>query len=117
MKFGDFSVAPPNVHLKEVKAERISAITRVEVQGLPINARLCCVSPGNLVHFISGDVVPPDTTLVFEIHLLDVWNKADLVVTKTIATPKDCKRSVMRTDFVRYHFNGTLLDGTAFDSR
>ena len=65
----------------------------------------------------TGEVVPPDSTLVFDIHLLDVWNKADLVVTKSVTTPKDCKRSVMRTDFVRYHFNGTLLDGTAFDSR
>ncbi|CAJ1080990.1 peptidyl-prolyl cis-trans isomerase FKBP10 [Xyrichtys novacula] len=65
---------------------------------------------------LTGDVIPPDATLVFEIQLLDVWNKADLVVTKTITTPKDCKRSVMRTDFVRYHFNGTLLDSTAFDS-
>lgn len=65
----------------------------------------------------TGDVIPPDTTLVFDIHLLDLWNKADMVVTKTITTPKDCKRSVMRTDFVRYHFNGTLLDGTVFDSR
>lgn len=65
----------------------------------------------------SGDVVPPDATLVFDIHLLDLWNTADLVVTTTITTPKDCKRSVMRTDFVRYHFNGTLLDGTVFDSR
>ncbi len=53
---------------------------------------------------------------MFDIHLLDLWNKADLVVTKTISTPKDCTRSVMRTDFVRYHFNGTLLDGSVFDS-
>lgn len=64
-----------------------------------------------------GEVVPPDSTLVFDVHLLDVWNRADLVVTKSVTTPKDCKRSVMRTDFVRYHFNGTLLDGTVFDSR
>lgn len=66
---------------------------------------------------LSGDVVPPDATLVFDIVLLDLWNKADLVATKTISTPQDCKRSVMRTDFVRYHFNGTLLDGTVFESR
>lgn len=79
---------------------------------------LCCVSPSNLhLTMFTGDVVPPDATLVFDIHLLDLWNKADLVVTKTITTPKACKRSVMRTDFVRYHFNGTLLDGTTFDSR
>lgn len=64
-----------------------------------------------------GDAVPPDATLVFDVQLLDLWNKDDLVVTKTVSTPKDCKRSVMRTDFVRYHFNGTLLDGTPFDSR
>lgn len=55
--------------------------------------------------------------LVFDIHMLDVWNRADLVVTESVATPKDCKRSVMRGDFVRYHFNGTLLDGSRFDSR
>lgn len=74
--------------------------------------------PFNLhLTMFAGDVIPADATLVFDIHLLDVWNKADLVVTKTITTPKDCKRSVMRTDFVRYHFNGTLLDGTVFDSR
>ena len=66
---------------------------------------------------LSGDVVPPDATLVFDLHLLDLWNNADMVVTKTISTPKDCRRSIMRTDFARYHFNGTLLDGTLFDSR
>lgn len=54
---------------------------------------------------------------MFDLQLLDVWNTADLVVTETVTTPKDCTRSVMRTDFVRYHYNGTLLDGTAFDSR
>lgn len=65
----------------------------------------------------SGDMVPPDATLVFDVLLIDLWNKADLVMTTTITTPQDCKRSVKRTDFVRYHFNGTLLDGTIFDSR
>lgn len=64
-----------------------------------------------------GDAVPPDATLVFDLQLLDVWNTADMVATKTVTTPKECTRSVMRTDFVRYHYNGTLLDGTAFDSR
>lgn len=67
--------------------------------------------------FILGDAVPPDTTLVFDLVLLDIFNRADQVQTKVISTPKDCRRSVMRTDFVRFHFNGTLLDGTVFDSR
>ncbi|XP_058649504.1 peptidyl-prolyl cis-trans isomerase FKBP10 isoform X2 [Onychostoma macrolepis] len=64
----------------------------------------------------AGDKVQPDTTLVFDLVLLDIFNRADQVQTKVISTPKECKRSVMRTDFVRFHFNGTLLDGTVFDS-
>lgn len=89
------------------------------LQGMCVNERRTLTVPPHLAHGSTGagDVVPPDATLVFDIHLLDLWNKADLVVTTTITTPKDCKRSVMRTDFVRYHFNGTLLDGTIFDSR
>ncbi|KAK2820439.1 hypothetical protein Q5P01_023398 [Channa striata] len=88
------------------------------LQGMCVNERRTITVPPQFAYGSTGagDVVPPDATLVFDIHLLDLWNKADLVVTKTITTPKDCKRSVMRTDFVRYHFNGTLLDGTVFDS-
>ncbi|XP_008296724.1 peptidyl-prolyl cis-trans isomerase FKBP10-like [Stegastes partitus] len=88
------------------------------LQGMCVNERRTVTVPPHLAYGSTGagDVVPPDTTLVFDIHLLDLWNKADMVVTKTVTTPKDCKRSVMRTDFVRYHFNGTLLDGTTFDS-
>ncbi|KAM7381589.1 hypothetical protein PAMA_012431 [Pampus argenteus] len=88
------------------------------LQGMCVNERRTITVPPHLAYGSAGagDVVPTDTTLVFNVHLLDLWNKADLVVTKTITTPKDCKRSVMRTDFVRYHFNGTLLDGTIFDS-
>ncbi|XP_077407949.1 peptidyl-prolyl cis-trans isomerase FKBP10-like isoform X1 [Vanacampus margaritifer] len=86
--------------------------------GMCVNERRTVTVPPHLAYGSTGagDVIPPDATLVFEINLLDLWNKADLVVTNTIRTPKDCKRSVMRSDFVRYHYNGTLLDGTTFDS-
>uniref|UniRef100_A0A8C1VTC4 peptidylprolyl isomerase n=1 Tax=Cyprinus carpio TaxID=7962 RepID=A0A8C1VTC4_CYPCA len=81
-----------------------------------------CVNERNIpkhtfyIHQTKCDKVPPDTTLVFDLVLLDIFNRADQVQTKVISTPKKCKRSVMRTDFVRFHFNGTLLDGTVFDS-
>ncbi|XP_008312025.1 peptidyl-prolyl cis-trans isomerase FKBP9 [Cynoglossus semilaevis] len=88
------------------------------LQGMCVNERRTITIPPQMAYGSTGagDVVPPDATLVFDIVLLDLWNKADLVATKTISTPQDCKRSVMRTDFVRYHFNGTLLDGTVFES-
>ncbi|KAM4525453.1 peptidyl-prolyl cis-trans isomerase FKBP9 [Odontesthes bonariensis] len=88
------------------------------LQGMCVNERRTITIPPHLAYGSTGagDTVPPDATLVFDVVLLDLWNKVDLVVTKTISTPKDCRRSVMRTDFVRYHFNGTLLDGTVFDS-
>ncbi|XP_073773521.1 peptidyl-prolyl cis-trans isomerase FKBP9 isoform X3 [Danio rerio] len=83
-----------------------------------INERRKITVPPHLAHGSkgAGDTVPPDTTLVFDLVLLDIFNRADQVQTKVISTPKDCRRSVMRTDFVRFHFNGTLLDGTVFDS-
>uniref|UniRef100_A0A667Z0U7 peptidylprolyl isomerase n=1 Tax=Myripristis murdjan TaxID=586833 RepID=A0A667Z0U7_9TELE len=88
------------------------------LQGMCVNERRTVTVPPHLAYGSTGagDKIPPDTTLVFDLHLLDLWNKADLVVTKTIFTPKDCTRSVMRSDFVRYHYNGSLLNGTVFDS-
>ncbi|RXN32786.1 peptidyl-prolyl cis-trans isomerase FKBP10-like protein [Labeo rohita] len=40
----------------------------------------------------AGDKVPPDATLVFDLVLLDIFNRADQVQTKVISTPKECKR-------------------------
>lgn len=65
----------------------------------------------------AGDLVPPDSILHFDVLLLDVWNPEDGVQTKTYHTPSVCTRKVEVSDFVRYHYNGTLLDGTLFDSR
>uniref|UniRef100_A0A8C8ILY6 peptidylprolyl isomerase n=1 Tax=Oncorhynchus tshawytscha TaxID=74940 RepID=A0A8C8ILY6_ONCTS len=88
------------------------------ILGMCVNEKRKVTVPPHLAYgsLGAGDVVPPDSTLVFDLMLLDMWNKADLVVTETVSSPRDCKRSVKRTDFVRYHFNGTLLDGTPFDS-
>lgn len=71
--------------------------------------RLCC--------FPTAGLIPPDATLYFDVVLLDVWNKADTVQTTILLRPPHCRRMVQNSDFVRYHYNGTLLDGTAFDNR
>lgn len=64
-----------------------------------------------------GDIIPADSILHFDVLLLDVWNPEDGVQIKTYHTPSNCSRKVEVSDYIRYHYNGTLLDGTLFDSR
>lgn len=74
-------------------------------------------SPTTLMPILTAGLIPPDATLYFDLVLLDVWNKADSVQVSTLQRPPQCTRMVRDTDFVRYHYNGTLLDGTTFDTR
>lgn len=69
------------------------------------------------LYSLSGDVIPPDSTLHFDVLMLDIWNTDDKVQIQTYHKPESCNRSVQVSDYVRYHYNGTLLDGTLFDSR
>nr|XP_009686067.1 PREDICTED: peptidyl-prolyl cis-trans isomerase FKBP10 [Struthio camelus australis] len=64
---------------------------------------------------LSG-LIPPDATLYFDVIMLDIWNKNDKLQITTLSKPERCNRTVENSDFVRYHYNGTLLDGTPFDS-
>lgn len=66
---------------------------------------------------LTGGVIPPDAVLVYDVLLLDVWNAEDKVDIRTISKPASCNRTTVASDFVRYHYNGTLLSGAAFDSR
>uniref|UniRef100_A0AAY5KQ33 peptidylprolyl isomerase n=1 Tax=Esox lucius TaxID=8010 RepID=A0AAY5KQ33_ESOLU len=88
------------------------------VQGMCVNERRKVTVPPHLAYGSvgAGDVIPPDTVLVFDVVLLDIWNSEDKVQTRTLSKPETCKRFVEATDFVRYHYNGTLLNGVPFDS-
>lgn len=66
--------------------------------------------------FIAG-VIPPDSVLHFDVLLMDIWNSEDQVQIHTYFKPPSCPRTIQVSDFVRYHYNGTFLDGTLFDSR
>lgn len=66
---------------------------------------------------LEGGVIPPDAVLVYDVLLLDVWNAEDKVDIRTISKPSTCNRTTAASDFIRYHYNGTLLSGAAFDSR
>lgn len=62
-------------------------------------------------------MIPSEATLVFDVMLLDVWNKDDDVEIRLLFKPLSCRRSVQRGDFVRYMYNGSLINGTNFESR
>lgn len=64
-----------------------------------------------------GTAVPPQASLVFSVLLVDFHNPKDGVSLEQLEVPASCKRRAVTGDFVRYHYNGTLMDGTLFDSR
>ncbi|XP_047664031.1 peptidyl-prolyl cis-trans isomerase FKBP10 [Tachysurus fulvidraco] len=88
------------------------------VVGMCVNERRKITIPPHLGYGISGagTMIPSDATLVFDVFLLDVWNKDDGVDTRLLFKPLSCRRSVQHGDFVRYLYNGSLINGTNFKS-
>ncbi|XP_056143308.1 peptidyl-prolyl cis-trans isomerase FKBP10 isoform X2 [Lampris incognitus] len=88
------------------------------MQGMCVNERRKITVPPHLAYgsMGTGGVIRPDAVLLFDVLLLDIWNSEDKVQTRTLSEPASCKRTAVATDFIRYHYNGTLLCGTPFDS-
>ncbi|XP_073714410.1 peptidyl-prolyl cis-trans isomerase FKBP9 [Misgurnus anguillicaudatus] len=86
--------------------------------GMCVNERWMIKVPAELAYGKNGygDIIPPDSVLHFDVLMLDIWNKEDKVQIQTYYKPEECNRTVQVSDYVRYHYNGTLLDGTLFDS-
>lgn len=64
-----------------------------------------------------GKRIPPFATVVFDVKIIDFHNPKDDVVVNVTKPVEGCPRRLETTDFVRYHYNGTLADGTVFDTR
>lgn len=61
---------------------------------------------------VTGDIIPPSTVLVFDIHVIDFHNPKDTVDIQTTYRPEPCNETTEANDLVRYHYNCTLVDGT-----
>ncbi|KAF3846020.1 hypothetical protein F7725_003098 [Dissostichus mawsoni] len=88
------------------------------LQGMCVNEKRRITIPPHLAYgsIGAGGVIPPDAVLVYDILLLDIWNNEDKVDIRSFGKPAGCKRTTKTSDFIRYHYNGTLLSGAAFDS-
>ncbi|XP_060637617.2 peptidyl-prolyl cis-trans isomerase FKBP9 [Anolis sagrei] len=86
--------------------------------GMCVNERRFVKIPPHLGYGSEGvaGVVPPNSILHFDVLMVDIWNSEDQVQIQTYYTPENCTRTIQVSDFVRYHYNGTFLDGTLFDS-
>ena len=49
--------------------------------------------------------------------LVDHFHANDTIEVEVLYTPESCTRKSVSGDYIRYHYNGTLQDGTLFDSR
>uniref|UniRef100_A0A8C8MLF7 peptidylprolyl isomerase n=1 Tax=Oncorhynchus tshawytscha TaxID=74940 RepID=A0A8C8MLF7_ONCTS len=76
------------------------------VQGMCVNERRKVTVPPHLAYGSIGSYIPVA-------HNEFPTYK---VQTRTLSKPESCKRLVEATDFIRYHYNGTLLNGVSFDS-
>lgn len=64
-------------------------------------------------HVASGDKIPGSAVLIFDVHVIDFHNPADPVEIKTLSRPPEsCNETSKTGDFIRYHYNCSLLDGT-----
>ncbi|XP_032944218.1 peptidyl-prolyl cis-trans isomerase FKBP9 isoform X2 [Rhinolophus ferrumequinum] len=86
--------------------------------GMCVNERRFVKIPPKLAYGSEGvsGVIPPNSLLHFDVLLMDIWNAEDQVQIHTYFKPPSCARTIQVSDFVRYHYNGTFLDGTLFDS-
>ena len=65
----------------------------------------------------SGTDIPSQATLVFDVLLVDLYNPKDDVTVENQEVPESCTRKSVSGDYIRYHYNGSFLNGVSFDSR
>lgn len=61
---------------------------------------------------LPGDKIPGSAVLIFDVHVIDFHNPEDPVEIQTVFRPEGCNLTTRNRDFVRYHYNCSLLDGT-----
>jgi len=63
----------------------------------------------------TGTKIPGSAVLVFDVHIIDFHNPSDTVVITSVK-PENCTYNAKSGDFVKYHYNASLMDGTNISS-
>jgi FK506-binding protein 9/10 len=66
---------------------------------------------------LPGQEVPSQATLIYSILLVDIHNAKDNITVENQVVPESCTRKSVVGDYMRYHYNGTFLNGVTFDTR
>lgn len=72
------------------------------------------VSPYMIAYYLGK--IPGSAVLVFDIHVIDFHNPLDSVNITTLYKPSNCTVLSKKGDYLMYHYNASLLDGTLLDS-
>lgn len=62
--------------------------------------------------FWPGKDIPGSAVLVFDIHVIDFHNVKDPVQVEILHKSEVCNETSEMNDFIQYHYNCSLLDGT-----
>lgn len=71
-----------------------------------------CASCSALPAPLPGNKIPGSAVLIFDVHIIDFHNPDDPVEIETVHRPEGCNVTTRDRDFIRYHYNCSLLDGT-----
>lgn len=53
---------------------------------------------------------------MFDIHIIDFHNPSDNTEVTITYKPEECEKQTKKGDFIKYHYNASLMDSTAIDS-
>lgn len=86
--------------------------------GACIGEKRRIVIPSFLAYGEKGDgkSIPPSATVIFDVEVIDFHNPEDTVEVTILEEVPNCERKLVESDYIRYHYNGTFMDGTMFDS-
>lgn len=66
--------------------------------------------------YLPGSKIPGSAVLVFDVHIIDFHNPSDNAVVNVTHKPEECEKKTKKGDFVKYHYNASLMDGSSIDS-